>query len=124
MERQFDFNKIGKRMPYTVPDGAFDEIEAGVARALKAEAPKVQALEAGKVIAEKSKSRKPWLLRWRPVAGIAVAASIALLMVFTPKELPDSEQLRQIDTVYAELSDADQNHLLEIYDEDIYINQE
>ena len=129
MEPQFDFDNIKKRMPYRLPEGTFDRIEARVAEALKAdvlenEASKNDALKAGYVIAEKSKPRKTWFLRWRPVAGIAVAASIALLMVFTPRDLPESEQLRQIDTVYAELSEADRNNLLEIYDEDIYINQE
>ena len=34
MEQKFDFDKIGKRMPYTVPYGTFDEIEHNVADSL------------------------------------------------------------------------------------------
>ena len=30
MEKGFDFNKIGKRMPYQVPDGFFDQLEENV----------------------------------------------------------------------------------------------
>ena len=30
MDNRFDFDKIGKRMPYTVPDGFFDELERSV----------------------------------------------------------------------------------------------
>ena len=30
MEKEFDFNQVGKRMPYKVPDGFFDSMEAGV----------------------------------------------------------------------------------------------
>ena len=27
MEHQFDFDNIGKRMPYSVPEGFFDDME-------------------------------------------------------------------------------------------------
>lgn len=30
MESNFDFNKIGKRMPYTTPDGFFDSLETDI----------------------------------------------------------------------------------------------
>lgn len=30
MEKEFDFDKIGKRMPYQTPDGFFDEMEANI----------------------------------------------------------------------------------------------
>lgn len=30
MDNRFDFNKIGKRMPYTVPEGIFDEMRENV----------------------------------------------------------------------------------------------
>ena len=30
MEQNYDFSKIGKQMPYTVPDGFFDELEENV----------------------------------------------------------------------------------------------
>ena len=30
MEKEFDFDKIGKRMPYQTPDGFFDEMEENI----------------------------------------------------------------------------------------------
>ena len=30
MEKEFDFDKIGKRMPYQTPEGFFDEMEANI----------------------------------------------------------------------------------------------
>ena len=30
MEQNYDFNKIGKQMPYTVPDGFFSKLEDSV----------------------------------------------------------------------------------------------
>lgn len=43
MEKNFDFNKIGKRMPYTVPEGFFDEMERDImqqAGIMRTEAPR------------------------------------------------------------------------------------
>ena len=37
MKETFDFNRIGKRMPYTVPEGALDDIEKNVWGAIKEE---------------------------------------------------------------------------------------
>ena len=34
MEKTFDFNTIGKRMPYTVPDGFFDKMEEDIVASL------------------------------------------------------------------------------------------
>ena len=39
MKETFDFNRIGKRMPYTVPEGALDDIEKNVWGAIKEEQP-------------------------------------------------------------------------------------
>ena len=30
MEKDFDFNRIGKRMPYKTPEGFLDEMEANI----------------------------------------------------------------------------------------------
>ena len=30
MEKEFDFNRIGKRMPYTTPEGFFNKMEADI----------------------------------------------------------------------------------------------
>lgn len=110
MEQKFDFDKIGKRMPYTVPYGTFDEIEHNVADSLSL---------------RKKKMNKVHLLRWS--AGLAVAASIALLIVIRPTNSISSttsdDMLTKIDLADADLSEADREYLIEIYNDDIFINQ-
>lgn len=110
MEQKFDFDKIGKRMPYTVPSGTFDEIEHNVADSLSL---------------RKKKMNKVHLLRWS--AGLAVAASIALLIVVRPTNSISSttsdDMLTKIDLAEADLSEADREYLVEIYNDDIFINQ-
>ena len=110
MEQKFDFDKIGKRMPYTAPSGTFKEIEHNVTNALSR---------------RKEKKDIVHLLRWS--AGLVVAASIALLIVVRPNVPPSSatsdDMLAKIDLADANLSEADREYLLEIYNDDIFINQ-
>lgn len=97
-------------MPYTVPYGTFDEIEHNVADSLSL---------------RKKKMNKVHLLRWS--AGLAVAASIALLIVVRPTNSISSttsdDMLTKIDLAEADLSEADREYLVEIYNDDIFIIQ-
>lgn len=110
MEQKFDFDKIGKRMPYTVPSGAFEEIEHNVTSVLSR---------------RRKRKNMVRLLRWG--AGLAVAASITLLIVVRPTAHAPSansdDMLTKIDLADANLSEADREYLLEIYNDDIFINQ-
>lgn len=95
-------------MPYTVPSGTFDDIEHNVADSLSRRRKKIVPL-----------------LRWS--AGLAVAASIALLIVVRPavpaaSSTTSDDVLAKIDIVYANLSESDQEYLVEIYNDDIFIN--
>lgn len=105
MEKGFDFEKIGKRMPYKVPAGAFDAMEDEVMRALHEDV-----------------RRKPLRrsLRRYAIAGLAVAACAASFVILKQAE-PDP--LTQVDIAYNNLSAADREYLLEVYQEDIFINQ-
>lgn len=97
-------------MPYTVPSGTFDDIEHNVADSLSL---------------RKKKKNKSHLFRWS--AGLAVAASIALLIVVRPTNSISSttsdDMLTKIDLADADLSEADREYLIEIYNDDIFINQ-
>lgn len=105
MEKDFDFESIGKRMPYKIPADTFGMMENGVLRTLREDV-----------------KRKPahGILRRYIIAGLAVAACIASFVILRPAE-PDP--LSQVDIAYNNLSADDQEYLLEVYQEDILINQ-
>lgn len=111
MEKEFDFNRIGKRMPYKMPEGFLDEMEANVWQEVQDELPKAQ--------------HKRKTFRLRVFAGaMAVAASIALLLVFhpfSPKEETDS--FSHVEQAFANLSQEDQAYMLAVYQEDIFMNE-
>ena len=110
MEKEFDFNQIGKRMPYKAPKGFLDEMEANVWNEVQNEVPM---------------THKRKRLRLRVFAGaMAVAASIVLLLVFNP--LSHKEQIGSflnVEQAFASLSQEDQAYMLMIYQEDIFMNE-
>ena len=104
MKDGFDFNRVGKREPYTVPDDFFRQLEDNI---ISATVP----------------ARRPvplWrtMLRWS-----AAACAIAAIVVCT--SIPStcrSYDMEDVESTFARLSDADQDCLLEAYQEDLFIN--
>ena len=68
MKKEFDFNRIGKRMPYTTPEGFLDNLEKHVWEQVKDEV-------------KPSKPKRNYSL-WYFISGGLVAASVTLLLVF------------------------------------------
>ena len=68
---KFDFDKVGKRMPYSTPEGFFKDMEANILEAVKNDSPKPVKIE---------RKKRP-LMRVMWTAMLAVAASVAVLLV-------------------------------------------
>ncbi len=100
-----DLEKMNKTMPYTVPDGFFEEMEERLMREVE----------------PKQKSQK-----LRNVAlwtGFAVAASLALLLVLRHGwHNTENESFNQVEMAFNQLSDGDQELMLEYYDEIDYLD--
>lgn len=102
----FDFNRIGKKTPYRVPDDFFDSIEQSI---LSAAAPR---------------PRRRRLLKYA-AAITATAAAAALLLTVSGKASIGGNRAAgtELAQAFDNLSDADRDCLLEIYQDDIFINQ-
>lgn len=110
MKEKFDFNCMGKRMPYTAPESFLDDIEKNVWETIKEE-----------VIP--SKPKRNYRL-WYSISGGLVAASITLLLVFNI--LPGhqkTDDLEMFEQAFLNLSSADQDYLLTVYQDDLFINE-
>lgn len=112
MDQQYDLDRIGKRMPYKVPEDFFSKLEDNVLEGV-----------AEKEIAEKNTSRK----RFRLVTSaiVAVAASVAVFFFINIKSdtntsTNDSES--EIELAFSKLSAEDQAYLLETYQEDVFFS--
>ena len=112
MEKIFDFEQVGKRMPYTVPDGFFDEIEENVIKEVRSE---------GLEVREYPKRRKTLTITICSI--MAIAAAVALFFVVQPL-LPKSNEddFASVELAFNNLSTDDQDFLIQVYEDDLFIN--
>ena len=131
---RFDFKQVGRRMPYTTPDGFFKDMEKNILEAVKDDTPQAVKIQPQSVKVQ-PKKRPVFKMIW--AAAIAVAASVAVLLVLNidfaaaDSSLASSHSsqpsqaksdLEQVDQAFAQLSEADQAYLLDVYQEDVFLN--
>ena len=141
MDKEFDFDKIGKRMPYQTPEGFFDEMEANIWNGVKGDLlDKVDEAETMNLenmplsAEETSQAHKIELKPKRRinrlrifVGALSIAASIALVLILYPKHSQTPQQqvdgLAQVEKAFSNLSPDDQAYMLQVYQEDVFINE-
>ena len=121
-------------MPYTTPDGFFKDMEKNILEAVKDDTPQAVKIQPQSVKVQ-LKKRPVFKMIW--AAAIAVAASVAVLLVLNidfsaaDSSLASSHSsqpsqaksdLEQVDQAFAQLSEADQAYLLDVYQEDVFLN--
>ena len=118
---KFDFGKVGKRMPYSTPEGFFKEMEANILEQVKDDKPKP----------DRKQPKKRPLLKVIWAAAMAVAASVAVLLILNidfaapHSSLPSQADngIQAVDQAFAQLSSADQAYLLNVYQEDVFLDE-
>lgn len=120
--------KLNKRLPYSVPDGFFDVMEANVMEKIKADA------EAGTSVGDDKADSQMWDKRYRKtikrtrtisLSFLAMAASLLLLFTILPKSTKTAQQINDmesIDKAFSQLSTDDQTFLMEVYDDDMFLD--
>lgn len=100
-----DLQRMNKTMPYTIPEGFFDAMEE---RLMQEVEPKKKNLK---------------LIHVALWTGFAVAASLALLLVLNYGwHSTEEESFKQVEMAFNQLSEDDQELLLEYYDEIDYLD--
>ena len=118
---KFDFSKVGKRMPYSTPDDFFKDMEANILEQVKDDKPKPVRIQ--------PKKRPLMKVIWS--AAMAVAAAVAVLLVLNidfaapHSSLPSQtdNEIQAVDQAFAQLSSADQAYLLNVYQEDVFLDE-
>ena len=115
MEKTFDFEKIGKRIPYTVPDDFFAKLEENVMDEVKGQKTETEA---------KTKRKKTVIIAIR--SFLAIAAAIALFFVvqpmLTPKDTISADDYASVELAFNNLSSEDQDFLIAVYENEEFIN--
>ena len=118
---KFDFDQVGKRMPYSTPEGFFKEMEANILEQVKDD----------KQVPVRRQLKKQPLMKVIWTAAMAGAASVAVLLVLNidfaapHSSLPSQadNEMQAVDQAFAQLSSADQAYLLNVYQEDVFLDE-
>ena len=113
--------KLNKRLPYSVPDGFFDVMEANVMAKIKADA------EAGTSVGDDKADTQMWDKRYRTISLSFLAMAASLLLLFTifsqsTKTAQQTNDMESIDKAFSQLSTDDQTFLMEVYDDDMFLD--
>ena len=114
MEENNEFISVGKKMPYTVPDSFFDQLEENVMKAWN--------VDHNKREEKSSSSGKGKTIRIAIHTLLAVAACLALFLI-VKKALPQgddtiADDFTSVELAFNNLSTEDQDYLLEVYQEE------
>lgn len=123
MDKEYNLERIGKRMPYSLPTDFFDQMQANVL----AEVEKEEQLKA-----ERKKHRHRARLVRLYLSAAAVAASICLVVALTKayfvgdshKSSAATVNTAQVDKAYDNLSTEEQEDLNATYANDVYLSMQ
>lgn len=111
--KEYDFSKVGKQMPYTVPEGSFDELEASVWERVKDELPRMETPTACK--------HHRSLMRVFTAAALSAAAAVAVFFVLDLAPARQTDSLTKVDKAFVQLSATDQDYILQVYQDDLVL---
>lgn len=118
--------KLNKRLPYSVPDGFFDVMEANVMAKIKADAGiNVGGDKADTQMRDKQYRKTTTHTRTISLSILAMAASLLLLFTIFSQSTKTAQQtngMESIDKAFSQLNTDDQAFLMEIYDDDMLLD--
>lgn len=118
--------KLNKRLPYSVPDGFFDVMEANVMAKIKADAGiNVGGDKADTQMRDKQYRKTTTHTRTISLSILAMAASLLLLFTIfsqSTKTVQQTNGMESIDKAFSQLNTDDQAFLMEIYDDDMLLD--
>lgn len=133
---ELDLDKLPRRMPYTVPEGTFDEIEHSVLEAIAREQQADQvapipplvptdvppAVSTGRTRPARARRLLPWLGSALAVAAVTIWAVLSLAPHHQAPQPEVAPTLESVALAFEKLSPADQEFILSTYQDDMYMN--
>jgi len=115
-----EFDKVAKKMPYTIPDGLFDDIEKNVMQRVEGEPFVMQTQESSDRFRAHSINLRPRY--WMSAAACALVLIIGGLTYALHQEKPTD--MDAVELAYDQLSDEDQMMFLALSEDDIFLTEE
>ena len=117
MDKNFDFNQVGKRMPYSTPDDFFAKMQSNI-------------LDAVQDIPQKNtkiKTNRRTVRKWLWPVSLSAAAAVVVMFVINihflaPNTPTASSDIQDVEQAFAQLSECDQAYIVDVYQDDVFIN--
>ena len=116
MEKNFDFNQVGKRMPYFTPDDFFAKMQSDI-------------LDAVQDMPQKNteiKTNRRTVRKWLWPVSLSAAAVAAMLVInihfLAPNTPTASSDIQDVEQAFEQLTEGDQAYILDVYQDDVFIN--
>ena len=117
MDKNFDFNQVGKRMPYSTRDDFFAKMQSNILDAVQDMPQKNTKIKTNR------RTVRKWL--W-PVSLSAAAAVVAMFVInihfLAPNTPTASSDIQDVEQAFAQLSECDQAYIVDVYQDDVFIN--
>ena len=117
MDKNFDFNQVGKRMPYSTPDDFFAKMQSNILDAVQDMPQKNTKIKTNR------RTVRKWL--W-PVSLSAAAAVVAMFVInihfLAPNTPTASSDIQDVEQAFAQLSECDQAYIVDVYQDEVFIN--
>ena len=117
MDKNFDFNQVGKRLPYSTPDDFFAKMQSNILDAVQDMPQKNTKIKTNR------RTVRKWL--W-PVSLSAAAAVVAMFVInihfLAPNTPTASSDIQDVEQAFAQLSECDQAYIVDVYQDDVFIN--
>ena len=120
MNKDSDIDKIRKIMPYKINDSFFDNLENNVATKLGLTNTNQIWKDTTTII--KMPQKRFFNLRVAIISSLVAAACTVLLFIQYSKKSSTIEMLNIV-REYANLSETEQDFLMEVYEDDVFLNQ-
>lgn len=115
--RPFDFEKIGKRMPYTIPDDSFAQMEQHVWETIKREQ-RVENMET--CLSSPTRKHFSILPHWKTLSAIAAVIALVVTVGFHLAQSSEVD-IEEVEQAFCSLSADDQEYLLASYQNDVFL---
>lgn len=117
MDKNFDFNQVGKRMPYSTPDDFFAKMQSDILDAVQDMPQKNTEIKTNRHTVRK------WLWPVSLSAAVAVVAMFVINIHFLAPNTPTaSSDIQDVEQAFAHLSEGDQAFILDVYQDDVFLN--
>ena len=117
MDKNFDFNQVGKRMPYSTPDDFFAKMQSNILDAVQ-DMPQKNT---------KIKTNRRTVRKWLWPVSLSAAAAVVVMFVINihllaPNTPTASSDIQDVEQAFAQLSECDQAYIVDVYQDDVFIN--